>query len=902
MVYTNYLFSIFSLISIILIGFLPSIYFHPQKKSIFESLFLSTLFGIGIIYFVVLFLGSLNSFTRTNSIIIYALILGIQVIIVKDKIPKVRYVKPILHGISLWERLLFFYIGFILLLEFYFSIFFPFYSWDAIASFNRWAVSIAMESSLKSMNPYYPGLVPFLYGWVYVISGTFNQHLTHVLSPIIGLVFLYYTFKLAEKIGGNGIFSLFLIITTPWFLIHLNAGYAEIFAATFLVSALYYTFLFLESKQKIDILIAGFLGGLAIATKVKTFIPSFSLAIGLFLVYKFSKDLEKKKILKGCIIYSVIMFLIGGMYYLRNFFIYDNYLNNSIVYASNVYDESVVGKPFFYISNLVAQFNIPINIGDVPTPFLHALNTLMFFLKQTPLIVAFIFILGIFALLIRILKKNWSSYNAILAFFIITYLIYWFAILFWDMRYLIYILPAVATVSSRELFYIYNIKFFRGMKLKNHNIFQIFLSIIIIALLLHASVQTVEMALRGTTTGFVESPSIKESLTDPFASDEKKLSMVLGDVYNVSLFMKKELPKNTVVLIMDPRIRGFLPDYHYSSNNSEYIVYRRGMSFRHWNKPYWYGTVVERNLRHGHPSPFFSLLYEIGDYEVLKINNEVIERSLSTFIGKSKINPNEIPFSLNDITKNKQRYNYIWLEAEDFSGFIGGKNGWEKMAHKGGILSGGNSIFSKAGASGGKTVSKSFQINVSGEYALWLRSKRYPFDFTDYNVSLDLHPSQNVYRDFHRVNEEFWEWLKIGTYNLSEGIHNLSLLTTGNKNWAGIDVVMITNDLDYTPRGLKQPPFRIDTWGKPVLVGERNAYLVWQDNAGWHIRWTGNQIFKGTISTNFTFIYKYNFEKGDYISYNETMIIFKAIADREEDGIDFNTTSERVFFDLGYKL
>ena len=106
-------------------------------------------------------------------------------------------------------------------------------------------------------------------------------------------------------------------------------------------------------------------------------------------------------------------------------------------------------------------------------------------------------------------------------------------------------------------------------------------------------------------------------------------------------------------------------------------------------------------------------------------------------------------------------YNYIWLEAEDFSRFIGGKNGWEKRVHKGGILSGGNSIFSKAGAPGGKTVSKSFQINVSGEYTLWLRSKRYPFDFKDYNVSLDSHPSQNVYRDFHIVNEEFWKWLKL---------------------------------------------------------------------------------------------------------------------------------------------
>ena len=88
----------------------------------------------------------------------------------------------------------------------------------------------------------------------------------------------------------------------------------------------------------------------------------------------------------------------------------------------------------------------------------------------------------------------------------------------------------------------------------------------------------------------------------------------------------------------------------------------------------------------------------------------------------------------------------------------------------------------------------------------------------------------------------------------------------------------------------------LDQYGKPDIPQKTNGYFIWQDGAGWHIRWktlAGKHAISGVIRCNGEFIktrQRHIEDTEAIVSMTKNYIEYKAWNRGKLDGFDFNVS------------
>lgn len=123
----------------------------------------------------------------------------------------------------------------ILLLVFYLTFFFPFVQWDAVASWNRWAVSFTLEPDyLLDRRWFYPQFLSFSYSFIYKAAGDTNiVQLAHGLAFIHVVMLVGAVEELSRQVGIKNRVAMGIVFMSTPLALHVFSGYADIPSAAF---------------------------------------------------------------------------------------------------------------------------------------------------------------------------------------------------------------------------------------------------------------------------------------------------------------------------------------------------------------------------------------------------------------------------------------------------------------------------------------------------------------------------------------------------------------------------------------------------------------------------------------------------------------------------------------------
>ena len=211
-------------------------------------------------------------------------------------------------GERLWPWLV---IAPILLLVFYLTFFFPFVQWDAVASWNRWAVTFTQEPDyLMGHRWFYPQFLSFSYSFIYKAAGDTNiVQLVHGLSFIHVILLVGAVEELSRQVGIKTCVAMGLVFISTPFAQHVSSGYADIPSAAFAAVSVAALIRANENGRKRKFLgrciFAGWLCAVAVLHKQLGAVPF--VMIPLLWPLTASKDLRKIRLI------GATAFLIAGI-------------------------------------------------------------------------------------------------------------------------------------------------------------------------------------------------------------------------------------------------------------------------------------------------------------------------------------------------------------------------------------------------------------------------------------------------------------------------------------------------------------------------------------------------------------------------------------------------------------
>ncbi|MFL2898754.1 MAG: hypothetical protein ACJZ4G_03985 [Candidatus Pelagibacter sp.] len=269
-----------------------------------------------------------------------------------------------------------------------------FYSWDAVVSYNEWAINFSNNDYPQSMiRPY---LMPKLWSLTYVLTNSeieFFAKFTTAVFPIIILLICLDNILKHKKISNY----IYLFLFCLFFYFQRNfilTGYVD----TPLI-AIVTSFFFFSSKSE-DIK--------NITPQIISILLSFGIKIsGIFILFYFIFVTKK---------YFKIKFFIIVILSLYFFLLYFNTFNN--FFSSNIFNE--MGQ--------LDNFN-----------FLRSLNYSLYLLRENHLLI--FLLLALFGAFLIETRK-------ILFLFIIPSMIYWVIFLSYDIRNMLYVIPAIFLINS----------------------------------------------------------------------------------------------------------------------------------------------------------------------------------------------------------------------------------------------------------------------------------------------------------------------------------------------------------------------------------------------------------------------------------------------------------------------
>ena len=267
-----------------------------------------------------------------------------------------------------------------------------FYAWDAVVSYNEWAIKFSEGEYPGGMvRPY---LIPKIWSMIYLFCNfsditLFTKFTTFIFPSLILLMCLdeILVYKKIRDLIKLFLFCIFFYLKKNFIL----TGYVDI-----PLISLTYSFFYFYRRQKINLAIC-------------SIFISFTIKLSAIFIFAYFLFQEKKNLLKKIILSLVII-----LYFI---FLYQSKLNN--FFSSDIFNEMGQNNNFNLFSKLKYSSNILLD------------KNLIYFL-----------ILPLFGLFIN----NFS--RLILIFYIIPGWIYWSLLLSYDDRNFLFLIPGLIILNS----------------------------------------------------------------------------------------------------------------------------------------------------------------------------------------------------------------------------------------------------------------------------------------------------------------------------------------------------------------------------------------------------------------------------------------------------------------------
>ncbi|MFQ5892382.1 MAG: glycosyltransferase family 39 protein, partial [Candidatus Methanofastidiosia archaeon] len=291
--------------------FLTLIFF--KESSTLEKVILTFLFSTGINTYLSFILGFTNLLTGQNLALAFIILNFSFFLIYLRKAERMAFPK---FKLNPFKVLSLSFISLILLSLLYTSLHLPFLSWDTISSFNHWAEMLVSLGGFRSeVFMGYPPLFSLSISWVYLLSGSFNQHMVRMIPLAFGFMVLVVSYSLSSKFKTNGFLTLLFFIALPESMIYLSIGYADMPATFYLLCGIYFVMLFSENLEKKYLYLAGLSSGLSLFTKQTPVLLVVAISFYLFLMLK--GKISNKRALRLSLFLLSISLLIALPWYLR---------------------------------------------------------------------------------------------------------------------------------------------------------------------------------------------------------------------------------------------------------------------------------------------------------------------------------------------------------------------------------------------------------------------------------------------------------------------------------------------------------------------------------------------------------------------------------------------------------
>jgi len=612
--------------------------------------------SVGFLTLLMFFLGTLKML-HLNSIVISVLLtsffcLALQIYLAKKKGSlkiSLRHLRPkqILlllcfadHPVSLIITMA---LANLLFMALYHAICYPQIIWDTLTVYaylgkqiyhqNRIPLFFGSSGSIE-WSGNYPILVPMLYAWFNFTLGRVDDLLSRTIFPVFGIATLASTYIFSRRIHGStaAVFSIYVLAVTPIFFAHLAIGYIDIVLTFYFTLALYFLqkMQMHEKNSTVYAVLSGFSAGLAAWTKYQGLFLA-PIILVFWLLIKISNKSHNERINRLFLKAIFTFAMVASPWYLRNWILLGNpvYPNLFIVFGGRNLDLWLLSQNYeYWIGRWAVLLGTDRSFDSLlrlPIRLLIKDNSLHSLGQDG---VGFLLTCyGIPSLFLSLIKRRKNDF--LLLSWVLTYFSLWFISLYYFIRYLLPITPALSMLAGRLLSEA--LSEIKGSK----KIVGIILAAMMAASLSMAFFLPVEvLAIVGPSRTFQDYVFLRPFTPPP--TDEALRQAMPTDVVLWEFINDRTSPES-VFLSFDHRSYFIdrkvvfadstqVKEIYLVSNVSEAISFLRSINVTHvivepWYKdlPLWYKSPLFHDL--GNAS-YFNEIFEKAGYALYEIRGE----------------------------------------------------------------------------------------------------------------------------------------------------------------------------------------------------------------------------------------------------------------------------------------
>ena len=540
--FASYSISILAFFALLTLPGLPIIFLLFRRVLTFTEL-LSVAASLSIVLnsVVIFYLGLLRTAVSTNILLATTLMIMVGCGLGYRYRPLVRkHAKAISNRqTQLATILCLSYVAAIMSLYLIHSISMPFTEWDAIGTFNHWALDFWKSQTLLPMGDFgvYPQGLPATYAWLYILAGAPNEHLAHLLTPIFGVITIVFLWRLGHELDSTSWLAVFLLVALPEFGYNLYSGFSDLPGAALVTGSV---FLLMKAQS---------LGSEAERTRVAMFLLS-GLLVGGGVWFRLSAIIPAG----GIILYLIWNFWNSRKALLRSLAPMGTGIASMmhwpiwIILVQGV--TPFTSRAQHYLSD-AAWWGGHAN----PTYLDRALTSLYTTVNSGNPILLILVLWGSIATL----AFGGVSKRVAATLIFPTWVIWSFTLSF-DIRYLILVLPVAAVLAAKPLGRLLKVTLdgLTGIRIHSKQI-KLASGVALIILCLPSAWGTIAQAVQGP------GPDQTWSLTHLTATDDEKRQAVLGAMYEAVLYVRSNQQLSSAPIVtMDSRIPGFLANANFS--------------------------------------------------------------------------------------------------------------------------------------------------------------------------------------------------------------------------------------------------------------------------------------------------------------------------------------------------
>jgi len=320
--------NILIIILLIVLSWALGIFFLEKAKVKFDFLveefvFSSTL-GVGLLGFLVLFLGLINLLYKWILVFILLALVLFLFAYFKRIFVNLAQLRINIKGLSVFSKILALLFVFCLLLTLMGSLSPPIGN-DAL-TYHLSLPKIFLENHKISHIQYsrtslWPNLTEMFFAIGMILKSDILAKLFSFSITIL-LVCAIYSFCRRFFSSEAGFVAGVLFFTTPVVFQQTTFAYNDLALALFSFLAFYGFFLFLSLKQLKWIVLTGVFSGFCMSTKYTGM--QIPIVVGLILLFALLRAEDRSKTLKAIFIFSSLTLIVSGVWYLRSYLILDN--------------------------------------------------------------------------------------------------------------------------------------------------------------------------------------------------------------------------------------------------------------------------------------------------------------------------------------------------------------------------------------------------------------------------------------------------------------------------------------------------------------------------------------------------------------------------------------------------